>query len=484
MISCTVQEQLDGWEHHLPELCSFSSPRPVELTGDGILDIIIGAGRAEFAPTDSAILAFDGKSGELLWQTPGWDQMVGSAIFLHIDSDGIEDIIIGGRRGQLYALSGESGEILWSYYQRSDLMRAQQSDSNLSNFYIPQIIPDQNEDGLEDLLITHGGDAMKHPLDPNRPQGQIIVISSQDGQTLARVGTPDSAEIYMSALCADLNGDGRLTVLFGTGGEGFEGNFYRVPLEDILDGSMQNLKLLVAGQGRGFISPPVLADINHDNILDIVVNAVEGKTVAVDGNNDSILWQVEVPGTEVYSSIAVGNFTGDATPDFFTNFGVGVFPNVEASIQLLIDGQKGEIVFHDSLGYLQIGSPLSADLNKDGYDEAILTINESEEAMASGYFVSLFGASNKLVAFDFQSHEVYTLMGPYKGINAASTPWIGDLDQDNLMDIVYSYMIDTLKYKPFNGMKIHRQELDISLDECEIWGSYMGSNYDGILITR
>ena len=477
--ACGTKDRLDRWQQHLPGLCSFSSPRPVDLNGDEILDIVLGTGRDEFEVTDSAVVALDGRDGSVLWHVAGWDQIVGSPIYLHINEDPIPDIILGGRAGQLYALNGATGKMLWQYYDATDLASMHEKDSNLSNFYTPQLIPDQSGDGREEILVAHGGDALKHMDDPDRPVGQLLVISSRDGETLARVNAPDGAETYMSALCADLSGEGEWTVLFGTGGETFPGSFYRVPLKHVLDESLSNLQRLATSASRGFMAPPVLADINQDGVWDIVVNAVEGKMIAFDGNDNTVLWQVDVPGTEVYSSIAVGNFTGDKTPDFFTNYGVGIFPYVRASIQLLVDGQTGAVAFQDSLGYMQIGSPLAADFNGDGYDEAVMTVNEVQESISSDYFKSLYGTSNKLLAFDFQSDRVYTLLGPFKGINAAATPWIGDLDRDNQLDVVYSYMIDTTSYLPFNGMIVRRREFDFQVNDHIAWGSYMGSEFDG-----
>ena len=86
-----------------------------------------------------------------------------------------------------------------------------------------------------------------------------------------------------------------------------------------------------------FIAPPVVADINRDQVLDIIANAVEGKMMAFNGRDNQILWIAELPGTEVYSSIAVGRFTEDSIPDFFTNFGRGIFSRCYSILS--IDGE-------------------------------------------------------------------------------------------------------------------------------------------------
>jgi len=50
-----------SWVKELPGIGTCSSPRVTDLNGDGIGDIIIGAGREEFKKCDSAIIALDGK---------------------------------------------------------------------------------------------------------------------------------------------------------------------------------------------------------------------------------------------------------------------------------------------------------------------------------------------------------------------------------------------------------------------------------------
>ncbi len=480
MVGCGQTDHLQHWNHPLPKLCSFSSPRPIDLNGDGILDVVFGAGEEEFEATKQGIIALNGLDGSLLWSHPARDQIIGSPIFLKINEDSIPDVIIGGRSGQLLALDGRNGDQLWSFYHQTEIDQARKSNKNLLNFYIPQLIPDQNGDGLKDLLVSHGGDATIDRSDPDRPPGKILVVEAKQGKTLVSFTVPDLAETYFSPLCLDLHDGNDLTVIFGTGGETYPGHLYKLPLSDLMQGDTSKLVTLVSSNSRGFIAPPAIVRLTDDKVLDIVVNSVDGRMIALDGLTNDVLWEVHLPGTEVYSSMSVGNFTGDQTPDLFTNFGIGIFPEVTGSIQFMVDGSTGKVAYIDSVGYLQIGSPIAINLDDDPYDEALMTINEVVKEVAQDYFQSIFGSSNGLYAFDFQQGEISTVVGPFKGINAASTPWIGDLDSDGLLDIVYSYMTDTIFYKPFNGMNILRKELQIPVMNTVPWGSYMGTNYNGL----
>ncbi len=101
------------WNNDLPVIGSLSSPRAADLNNDGILDIVIGAGKNEYQETDMGIIAFDGKSGNLLWKQASIDQVFGSATFCDINGDKVKDILIGGRSPQLKAIDGRSGALIW-----------------------------------------------------------------------------------------------------------------------------------------------------------------------------------------------------------------------------------------------------------------------------------------------------------------------------------------------------------------------------------
>ena len=43
-------------------------------------------------------------------------ELFGSAIFQDLTSDGIDDVIISGRSGQLLAINGFNGSLIWDYF--------------------------------------------------------------------------------------------------------------------------------------------------------------------------------------------------------------------------------------------------------------------------------------------------------------------------------------------------------------------------------
>ena len=217
------------WDVSLPVIGSQSSPRAADLNGDGVLDLVMGAGKNEFQHSDQGILAIDGKTGELLWQQEAEDQVYGAPTFLDVTGDGVEDVFIGGRSPNLRALNGKTGEVLWEYtYQYEDdpiLKHAR------FNFYNLIVVPDQNQDGLPDLLTVNGGNAEAEPHSTvNRHPGVLMVLDAKNGQVLAADTMPDGKESYMSPLAFVQPGSQEHYLLFGTGGETIDGSLYLAKL--------------------------------------------------------------------------------------------------------------------------------------------------------------------------------------------------------------------------------------------------------------
>ena len=478
--SCTPDKPANSsWQINLPGLGTASSPRMADLNRDGILDMVLGAGGTENQFSDTAIIALNGADGSFLWKVPGRNQMVGSAIFKDISGDSIPDVFIGGRTGELMAINGSTGQAIWRYYAIDSNRKA--AEDGIYNFYIPQFISDQDQDGKDDLLITNGGNYLIKAYDPNRPVGRLMVISSATGKIIISVPVPDGKETYMSVVKVDVNQTGTEEIIFGTGGETIGGKLYRIKLQDLLRKNMDQATVLAESEAKGFIAPPVMADITLDGVLDIIANAVDGKTLAIDGSTNKLIWETSIPGTELYSSPAVGYFNQDSIPDFFINCGIGIWPRIIQSTQCFINGANGKIEARSTTGSFMYASPVVSDFNHDGFDEVLLNVNKREHRYLARKNA---GSTSQLYIFDLHGNRNYPVGDTLTGKNIACTPWVGDTDQDGKMDIICSTIdlagrnsndIDQPTY-----LRVFRLKTDYKVNQEEKWSAYMGKNHDGV----
>lgn len=460
----------NGWVKNLATIGTFSSPRVTDLNKDGVKDIVFGAGRLEFQACDSAVVALDGKTGQLLWNVSASDQMFGSAIFQDITGDGIDEVFIGGRSAELICINGANGSVIWRFLESNE-----GSKIKWFNFYNPQFVADQDKDDVPDLLVSNGGDVYAEPHDPNRPAGYLIIISSKTGKIIFNAIMPDGKETYLSPVVLTGKTSQETEVLFGTGGETIGGNLYLSSLADVVKEDLSKAKILDKSADKGYIGPPVRVDINEDGVLDILTNSVNGRLIALDGKDHRKLWEVEIPGTESYSSVTVGNFNADKIPDMFVSYGRGIWPDLEWSVQMMVNGSTGKVEFKDSLGFYQNTTPLAVDVTGDGIDEVIMSLNFQEltEYNEKSYY-------NSLIVIEFGSREILQITNNLEGSNLSSTPWIGDLDDNGYLDIIYSHSTNLKFTYKFDGMNLHRIDTQIPVYQNVKWGAYQGSNYDGI----
>ncbi len=460
-----------GWHATIPGLGTFSSTRVADLNGDGTSDIILGAGRLEFQACDSAVIALDGKSGRMLWHVWASDQMFGSAIFQDIDQDGHPDILIPGRSSELIMISGYSGKVLWRFNPKSVVNRKH----DYFNFYNPQWIPDEDGDGLMDIIVSNGGDVKVAAYDPNRKAGYLMIMSSKKGDVLKLAKMPDGKETYMSITVNPTKDLKDYEIVFGTGGETIGGHLYRGLLSQVRKGDLSEAIVLDSTADRGYIGPAARADITADGIHDLIVNAVNGRMMAFDGLTYNKLWEIERPDTETYGSMAIGLFNSDSIPDLFASYAMGSWPKLDWSTQFMADGKKGEIQFIDSLGFYQNSSPIAVDWDDDGKDEVLMSVNIQE--IKNGFQKFFY---NMLAVIDFKTNEVFQIGETFNGNNVSSTPWAGDLDRDGYLDIIYVHSTNLRHTYTFDGMQIHRISTKIPIKNKLPWGAYQGSTYTGV----
>jgi hypothetical protein len=349
------------------------------------------------------------------------------------------------------------------------------------NFYNSVLVPDQNGDGLSELLTVCGGNIKAAPYDESdRYPGVLMLFNSQNGEIIAADTMPDGKESYMSPICFSQPGSRGHYILFGSGGETLPGHLYMARLEDLIKRDLSSATILAEEAGHGFIAPPALADLNGDGQYDIMAISHASTIFAIDGANLTVLWKQKIDNTECSNSFALGHFNGDGTPDLFTFVSKGQWPHSTGSVEVMLNGLNGNIEYIDSIGCTGFSSPVVYDLNEDGRDEVIISINDFD--CSRGYVDSLpLDIENRLIAIDFTRNRVSPIDQLARFKNIFTTPWIGDLDKDRYLDIVYcQYFSPNSNLLAFLGMRVKRISTHIRMRKPVIWGAYMGSGGDGI----
>jgi outer membrane protein assembly factor BamB len=400
--------QLTSWQTFTDSIPTLSSPRACDLNNDGIKDIVIGGGTDGVA-SNNGIMAFNGANGSLLWKRGSRNEVFGSPIFYDINNDGIKDVFITGRQAQLLAINGSNGELIWDYFPYA----SNPADSGLYNFYNPQFIPDVNGDQMPDILVANGGNHAAPDWETDRPPGHLMVINSMNGQLLAKAVVPDSAETYCSPLVADIQGNGDLWVLYGTGGENLGGSFWACPLNDlVLSNSLANSIALDTDSQKGFIAPAALCKtVNGGH--DIIIQSFGGKIKKIKGVNFGQTWQFQLPNTESSAEPVLGNFVGgDNTPDVLAILFKGIAPSYSDFYQVLIDGSTGQMTFKDSLGKFNYVSANALDFDNNGRDEGLVSITYLENGTYK----------HRLQKINFNDGNISQVVSTKTGVNIGSTP--------------------------------------------------------------
>ncbi|MBV6642315.1 MAG: hypothetical protein KI791_16475, partial [Cyclobacteriaceae bacterium] len=457
------------WETVIKASGTYSSPRAIDLNGDGIKDIVLGAGgRREWESSENGVLAFNGRDGSILWKKDCRNQLVGSPIFHDITGDDIPDVFIGGRSAQFMALNGATGQLIWEYLPTVEGFDFSK-DTTILNFFSPQFVSDQDQDETPDLIVSYGGYVEAKPSDYDRPTGYLMIFSTRTGEVLTRVSMPDTKETYISPVV--WMRDNQEHVLFGTGGETIAGNLYVTAIEDLMDGNIDQYEILVRGEYKGFIAPPVLVDINKDQNADIIVNAYEGMVYALDGQSLKPVWAVNLGlEYESHSQPAIGDFTGDPTPDLFVNYGMGAWPNITGAVQVIIDGHSGVSSVIDSVGYLQYASPIAVEKNDKVPGKILMPINDltpTNYSIESGK--PPYAYQNILYLFDPRT-KMKEVVYSNPGTNTGSTLLIDDLNNDGSTELIYVYNLNPFDAFEHNGFVISCETMDYN---TRGWNQYM-----------
>lgn len=349
-----------------------SSPAIGDIDGDGFNEVVIGVGWVD-AENPGAIYVFR-RDGQLM---PGWpyftndgaigvpgfpDGVFGTPALVDLDLDGKLDIVVGGFDQLLYAFryDGQPVPGAWPFWLY---------DSTWSS----PAVGDLDGDGEIEIVIgayTHAGFP---PGLPTVDGGGIMWVLSRTGAV--KPGWPRVFDLHIdsSPALGDLDGDGDLEIVVGTGHEvgTVVGRKVYAMHHDGTD---------VAGwpvpTGAYVWPSPALADLDGNGRPEVIVSCQDGKLYAWKANGTLLPGWPVLPlnesglnGGMVGSPVAV-DLNGDGAPEVLASIGWDLVGFSGNGAVFAYPGATQQLRFHTffSVG----GTPAVADLDGNGRLDVVL----------------------------------------------------------------------------------------------------------------
>ena len=261
-----------------------SSPTLADLDGDGKLEIIVGG----TAVTESGALACDGwvyaykYNGTLYWQTRVRAPVNASPTVADLNKDGKPEVVVGlgGEvnrsicwHGGVVALHGQDGtgytkgSVAWTFDTQDWLEH--QHDGWKDGVFASPAVGDITGDGWPEVVFG-AWDQCLYALDRNGSPIWGNLPGTLQGDYCGGHGYYNEDTIWSSPSLADVNGDQVLDII--TGADITVGNMYKDPSGGyvyIING--QGTMLAQAWLDQRIYSSPAVADLDNDQSYEIVV---------------------------------------------------------------------------------------------------------------------------------------------------------------------------------------------------------------------
>lgn len=313
---------LANWPQSIPEGYIFGSVAVGDITGEGIPDVV-ATSYGSYAG-GAKIYAWR-KDGVLL---PGWPksvgQMRGGAVLANLDSDKALEVIVGAAGiadgpANVYAYNGDGSIVPGWPYTFSE-----------RNFQTTPAVGDVNADGRVDIVaasaskiavlnadgtqisLFNKGSSHTSPVlanldgDPN-----LEILMSEPGLLKAYTHTgsvewsrPVLEQAYNQLSVGDLDNDGAPEVLF-SGSNGSNTTTY------VYSGGGVALPSWPQTVDGNSSAEPIVADVNGDNNLDVIVATQSGKIAAFDRLGQIISGFPKNTGTIIDRSVGVADIDGN-----------------------------------------------------------------------------------------------------------------------------------------------------------------------------
>ncbi len=261
------------WTKTLPSRDMVGNALIVDINRDGVDDVVV-AGEA------GAIELFDGDSGTALGR-------IATGLTLYSEPALIQD----GRQQHALAVVSESGE-LRSYSLQGELLWQNDRDLQGQSLYLPVVTATVDDDETDDLVVI-------------TDNGGMNVFSGKDGHLLAAL-EPLDGEVVAKPLVADLNADGITDVVLVVGGR--QSDQQRVAAYSVQGKRAHKL-------WEKTIPPVLHAMVRFAKKLGLVyISTQDNGLLALNSQTGSKIWQSQISGM-LFSEAALLDTDADGKED-------------------------------------------------------------------------------------------------------------------------------------------------------------------------
>jgi outer membrane protein assembly factor BamB len=272
---------------------SDSPPTIADLDNDGTPEILHG----EFG---GYVKCINGENGSPSWEIPvdtnSWIQTAPTIVDL--DNNGQLDFVVGtwnfNHLDSIYAFRGDNHARMWSYPVH-DYM------------YHGTAVADLDNDGKPELVIGSYNDT-------------LYCINGENGTTKWKYAAT-GGYIGAPASIADIDNDGSCDVVF----------FSSYVVTALSDSGTLKWQYTIPGFEQSFRGAAI-ADINNDVYLDVIFGTDGGKVKALNGNNGTLIWSIDLaahygnPAFALDHAPLIADFDNDDTLDVFIVGGHAEYP--------------------------------------------------------------------------------------------------------------------------------------------------------------
>jgi hypothetical protein len=282
---------------------AWSSPAIGDVTGDGVPEIVV-------AMLDGTVRAYRTSNHSLVWTKGLTAAIQSSPVLADLNGDRVSEVVVATMAGRVYWLRGSDGSVARTFSEGPPLFCPAGQDCRPHGFFATPTVADIAGDSTPEIIAA----SWDHTVYAWNPSGSLVF----------RRYLEDT--LWSSPVVADIDSNGDAEIILG--GDIWPGNPLGVPAGGLV-WALNHTGSTFPGYPKSIPeqtvwSSPAVVDLNRDGDLDIVVgtggnyadSARSRRIYAFQANNQATLpgWPVNLAG-RFRNGVAVGDVDNDNRPE-------------------------------------------------------------------------------------------------------------------------------------------------------------------------